>query len=145
MLSTVVLPQPEWPMMQTNSPRAIDSHRSSNTIVLPPLGAAKRLVIPSMEMNLSAIGSVRSSVMRSPDPRIHPERQCPSPRPSLRKRHQPRDAGENLIEQHPDDPDHQDRGDHVGDREIVPFVPDEIADAGAADEHLGGHDHQPRN
>src|SRR3954465_6267998 len=103
MVSTVVLPQPEWPMMQTNSPRAIDSHRSSNTIVLPPLGAAKRLVIPSMEMNLSAIGSVRSSVMRGPH--------CPPPRPSLRKRHQPRDAGENLIEQHPDDPDHQDRGD----------------------------------
>jgi len=47
MLSTVVLPQPEWPMMQTNSPRAIDSHRSSNTVVLPP-GAGKRLLTPSM-------------------------------------------------------------------------------------------------
>src|SRR5213076_1057997 len=108
MLSTVVLPQPEWPMMQTNSPRAIDSHRSSNTIVLPPPGAAKRLVIPSMEMNLSVIGVV----MPGPDPRIHrlakmgwiagsspamtTERDCPPPRPSLRKRHQPRDAGENL-------------------------------------------------
>ncbi len=34
MLSTVVLPQPEWPMMQTNSPRAIASHRSSNTVML---------------------------------------------------------------------------------------------------------------
>ncbi len=33
MLSTVVLPQPEWPIMQTNSPRAIDSHKSSNTVV----------------------------------------------------------------------------------------------------------------
>ena len=64
MLSTVVLPQPEWPMMQTNSPRAIDSHRSSNTIVLPPPGAAKRLVMPSMEMNLS--------VMRSSCPGLAP-------------------------------------------------------------------------
>ena len=56
MLSTVVLPQPEWPMMQTNSPRAIDSHRSSNTVVTPPPGAGKRLVMPSMEMNFSVIG-----------------------------------------------------------------------------------------
>jgi hypothetical protein len=40
-------------------------------------------------------------------------------------------------------PIHQDRGDHVGDREVVPLVPDEVADAGAADEHLGRHDHQP--
>ena len=55
MLSTVVLPQPEWPMMQTNSPRAIDSHRSSNTVVAPPPGAGKRLVMPSMEMNLSVM------------------------------------------------------------------------------------------
>ena len=54
MLSTVVLPQPEWPMMQVNSPRCIDSHRSSNTVVVPPPGAGKRLVMPSMEMNLSA-------------------------------------------------------------------------------------------
>jgi hypothetical protein len=44
-------------MTQTNSPRAIDSHRSSNTVVLPPPGAAKRLVMPSIEMNLSVMGS----------------------------------------------------------------------------------------
>src|ERR1700682_193144 len=71
MLSTVVLPQPEWPMMQTNSPRAIDSHRSWNTVVLPPPGAGKRLVMPSMEMNLS----VMRVVMRGLDPRIHPFRE----------------------------------------------------------------------
>src|SRR5437899_9901671 len=52
-LSTVVLPQPECPMMQTNSPRAIDSHKSSNTIVAPPAGAGNRLLTPSMEMNRS--------------------------------------------------------------------------------------------
>lgn len=39
MLSTVVLPQPECPIMQTNSPRRIGSHRFSNTVVLPPPGA----------------------------------------------------------------------------------------------------------
>ena len=55
MLSTVVLPQPEWPMMQANSPRAIDSHRSWNTVVAPPPAAGKRLVMPSMEMNLSVM------------------------------------------------------------------------------------------
>ena len=42
-------------MMQTNSPRAIDSHKSSNTVVLPPPGDGKRLLTPSMEMNLSVI------------------------------------------------------------------------------------------
>src|SRR5262252_4702035 len=55
MLSTVVLPQPEWPMMQTNSPRAIDSHSSSNTVVLPLPDAGKRLLTPSIEMNLSVM------------------------------------------------------------------------------------------
>src|SRR5436190_10312139 len=55
-LSTVVLPQPEWPMMHTNSPRAIDSHKSSNTVVLPPPAAGKRLLTLSIEMNLSVMG-----------------------------------------------------------------------------------------
>ena len=55
MLSTVVLPQPEWPMMQVNSPRCIGSHRSSNTVVVPPPGAGKRLAMPSIEMNLCGI------------------------------------------------------------------------------------------
>jgi hypothetical protein len=60
MLSTVVLPQPEWPMTQTNSPRAIENHRSSNTVVGVPPGAGKRLAIPSMEMNLSLIAAAYS-------------------------------------------------------------------------------------
>src|SRR6266545_6777634 len=119
-LSTVVLPQPEWPMMQVKSPRCIDSHRSSNTVVVPPLGAGKRLVIPSIEMNLS-----------------------PDMAPSLRERHEARGARQHLVEDHADEPDHQDGDDDVGDREVVPLVPDEVADAGAADEHLGRHDHQP--
>ena len=60
----MVLPQPEWPMMQTNSPRAIDSHRSSNTVVLAPPGAGKHLLTPSMEMNLSVM---RDAISRVPD------------------------------------------------------------------------------
>src|SRR5437899_490345 len=121
MLSTVVLPQPEWPMMQVNSPRAIDSHRSSNTVVVPPPGAGKHFVMPSMEMNLSVI-------------------EAPA---SLRERDHARGARQDLVEDHADDADHQDRRDDVGDREIVPLVPDEIADAGAADEHLGRDEHKP--
>src|SRR5690348_9888404 len=55
-LSTVVFPQPEWPMMHTNSPRAIDSHKSSNTVVLPPAAVGKRLLTLSIEMNFSVMG-----------------------------------------------------------------------------------------
>ena len=33
MLSTVVLPQPEWPITQVNSPRRIASQRSSKIVV----------------------------------------------------------------------------------------------------------------
>src|SRR5882762_6381461 len=119
MLSTVVLPQPEWPMMQVKSPRRIDSHRSSNTVVTLPAAAGKRLVMPSIEMNLS------------------------SDTASLRKRDEAGGARKQLVEDHADDADHQDRGDHIGDRKVVPLVPDEVADAGTADQHLGRHDHQP--
>ena len=47
------------------------------------------------------------------------------------------------VERHADHADDQDREDHVREREVVPLVPDEVADAGAADEHLGGDDDQP--
>ena len=39
MLSTVVLPQPEWPITQTNSPRFMPSQRFSKMVVTPPPGA----------------------------------------------------------------------------------------------------------
>src|SRR5262245_26234988 len=100
MLSTVVLPQPEWPMIQVNSPRCIDNQRSSNTVVVPPPGAGKRLVMPSIEMNLSDIGA------------------------SLREGDEAREPREDLVENHADQADQQDRSDHVGDREVVPLVPD---------------------
>src|ERR1043166_520446 len=114
MLSKVVLPQPECPITQANSPRRMASHRSANTVVSPP-GVAKLREIPSIEMNLSA-DTVAGT--------------------SLRERHRAGRAGERLVEHHADDADHQDGDDHVGDRQIVPFVPHEIADAGAAHEHL---------
>src|SRR5262252_454067 len=112
MLSTVVLPQPEWPMMQTNSPRRIVSHRSSNTVVRPPSGAGKWRAMPSIEMNLS--------VMRDAD------ETCAS----LLERHGAGQPRQDEVEEHPDQADHQNRGDHIGDRQVVPFVPDEVADAG---------------
>src|SRR5260221_14032941 len=118
MLSTVVLPQPEWPMMQVKSPRCIGSQRSSNTVVMPPPAAGKRLAMPSMEMNLFAIAL-------------------------LREGHEPRQAREDQVEQHADHADQQDGVDDVDDRQVVPLVPHEVADAGAADEHLGRDDDQP--
>src|SRR5580704_9385424 len=93
MLSTVVLPQPEWPMTQTNSPRRMASHRSANTVVAPPPRAAR-------------VGGGIKQTRRGTST-------------SLRERHQPRRAGERLIEHHADEADHQDGGDDVGDREIV--------------------------
>src|SRR6516162_4358112 len=122
MLSTVVLPQPEWPMMQVKSPRAIESQRFSNTVVVAPPGAGKRRVIPSMEMNLSA--ATISLLL------------------SFGERHEPRGAGEDLVERHADDADDDDRRDHIGDRQVVPLIPDKIPDAGSADQHLGGDDHE---
>src|SRR6202008_2626627 len=118
-LRTVGLPQPEWPMMQANSPRAIDSQRSRNTVVSPPAAAGKRLLMPSIEMKRAlTTGSFREG----------DEPGCPR---------------QQLVEHHADQPDHQNGGDDVRDGEIVPLVPDEVADAGAADQHLSSDDHQP--
>src|ERR1700761_4153372 len=119
-LSTVVLPQPEWPITQANSPRWIESQRFSNTATSPPEGAGYFLAIASIEMNLSVMTS-------------------------FRERHHAREARQHLIEQHADKADQEDGDDDVGDRKVVPFVPDEVADAGAANEHFGCDDHQPGN
>src|SRR5258708_26330928 len=118
MLSTVVLPQPEGRMMQVKSPRCVGSQRSSNTVVMPPPAAGKRLAMPSMEMNLFAIAL-------------------------LREGHEPRQTREDQVEQHADDADQQNGVDDVDDRQVVPLVPHEVTDAGAADEHLRGDNDQP--
>src|SRR5580692_2157495 len=117
-LSTVVLPQPEWPITQANSPRSIDSHRFSKTATSPPEGALYRLAIASIEMNLSVMAS-------------------------FRERHHAGEARKDLIEQHADKPDQENGDDDIGDRQVVPLVPHEVADAGAADQHFGGDDHEP--
>src|SRR3989344_4112117 len=83
-LRMVVLPQPEWPMMQTNSPRRMVKFTPSKT-------------------------------------------------------------GEGPVQHHAHQADDQDGEDHVGQREVVPLVPHEVADTRAAHQHLGGHDDQPRD
>src|ERR1700733_10243613 len=167
-LSTVVLPQPEWPITQANSPRSIDSHRFSNTATSPPDGALYRLAIASIEMNLSVMtshpcparGAVRSDAPQMRDPLFCAgsrfctaslsRRTAPGTREliarsscSFRERHHAGEAREDLIEQHADKADQENGDDHIGDREVVPLVPDEVADAGAADQHFGRDDHEP--
>src|SRR5215475_12736440 len=58
-------------------------------------------------------------------------------------RHQALQFGHQLVKQHPDNADEQDRRDYVGDREIVPFIPDEVANTGATHQHLRCDDDQP--
>src|SRR5579863_4794551 len=117
-LSTVVLPQPEWPITHANSPRGTDSQRFSKTATSSPPGCGYRLAIASIEMNLSVMAS-------------------------FRKRHHAGEAREDLIEQHAHEPDQENGDDHISDRKVVPLIPDEVADAGATHEHFGRHDHEP--
>src|SRR3981189_1809808 len=120
--------------------------------------------MPSMEMNLSVMASVSRARCTAqwctadagPSlllwvPVLHSgtsRRSAPGTRGwrssrSFRKRDHAREARQDLVEQHADDADQQDRDDDIGDREIIPLVPDEVADAGAADQHLGGDDDEP--
>src|SRR6185503_923108 len=89
--STVVLPQPEWPITQPNSPRAIESQRVSNTAIAPPLAPGERVAIASMEMNLSIIAL-------------------------LRERDHAREPREDLVEKHAAHADQENGDDDVGDR-----------------------------
>src|SRR6266849_6884394 len=98
-----------------------------------------------MEMNFSVIAVARPTLF-SPSPGGGSEVRlwfASGHLASLRERNHAREAREDLIEQHADDADHQNGDDDVSDREVVPLVPDEVANAGAADQHLGGDDHQP--
>src|SRR5262245_59687681 len=61
----------------------------------------------------------------------------------LREGDHARKPREDLVEQHADNADRQDRDDDIGDRKVVPLVPDEVTDAGTADEHFGGDDNEP--
>src|SRR5690242_6345432 len=110
MLRTVVLPHPEWPIRQVNSPRRIASDRSSNMLVLPPPAAGNRLVIPSMEMKWSTDIAAK-------------------PTGSFGERDQPRQTSKHLVKSHADHPDDEDCSDHIGDRQVVPLVPHEVSDS----------------
>src|SRR5580692_9586572 len=103
--------------------------------------------MPSMEMNLSVIDSGSAKRLR-PLAAFAGRGEDAAPfgyfiTALLRERDHAREARKDLVEQHADDADQENGDDDVGDREVVPLVPDEVADAGAADQHLGGDDHQP--
>src|SRR6266511_2018278 len=117
-LSSVLLPQPEWPTMVRNSPCSTPNATSRKTQTCPaPSGSGKNLVTWSMS---------RKAIRRL-----------------LRVRDQLGHPPEAEVEEHPDEPDSEDGEDHAVERQIVPFVPHEIAHPGAADQHLGGHDGDP--
>src|SRR5260221_6713035 len=111
MLRIVVLPQPEWPITQTNSPRSIVKETCSKTARSP-------YDLPSSRTSRKSGFDIRDGALQ---------------------------RAESEVERHADNSDHEDRGDHVGEREAVPLVPHEVADAEVADQHLGRHDHQPRD
>src|SRR2546421_5682228 len=98
--------------------------------------------MPSIEMNLSGIMIVHASLWLSCPAQVgHPVItalavvtgssafadddsgvKSTSFIPSLRKRHQTGEPRQRLIEDHANDADHQDGGDHVGDRQVVSLV-----------------------
>ena len=89
MFRTVVLPQPECPTRQTNSPRATPNQTSSKTVVAPI--AARRCPRPR-----------RRGVARSRAHSCHGHGAAPR-------------SAEQPVQQQPDDADHQDGDDDVGD------------------------------
>ena len=123
MLSRVDLPQPEWPISDTNSPRSMVrsmSRRTSVAICATAEGHADLL-----ELEIAVLGHDRSPT---------------APRRRARRSADDRDQ---LVEQEADDADVGQGDDDVADARAVPRVPDEEADADAADQHLGGDDGEP--
>src|SRR5258708_17618304 len=117
--SSVLLPQPEWPISVTNSPFLI-----ARSI---PVSATKS---PFFVSNvLPTASTLRYLLMSTGGLLVVGE--------ALGEQHQ------RLLEQQADDADGEDRDDDVLDLQVVPFVPHPEADADAAGEHLGGDDQQP--
>mmetsp|Transcript_11774 Transcript_11774/g.27604 ORF Transcript_11774/g.27604 Transcript_11774/m.27604 type:complete len:483 (+) Transcript_11774:738-2186(+) len=116
-LSSVDLPQPEWPISVVNSPRC--------TSRFTPCSAWKR---PLRVVNtISASWTWMKGFMAS----VLVEAEAFG------------EAQQRPLEQQPDNADDEDRNDDVGHVEVVPLVPDPEADAHAAGQHLGRDDHQP--
>src|SRR6185295_4166997 len=115
---SVDLPQPDGPITATNSPSATSKLRSSSTCTGPP--------------RVSKVFEIdRTSILGL----IAPAHLV-----------QPLEPPHGAVEQEPDDADDE----HAGHHEIVavarvPRVDDQVAEAGAHRDHLGGHHHEPRD
>src|SRR6056297_1416323 len=101
--------------MQTNSPFSMPKVASSNTVRAPPCPSGNLWVRCSIERNgLDTMGL--PSLFRVGDGALQ--------------------RGKGRVQHHADDTDHEDREDDRGQVEVVPLVPDVIADPRPADEHL---------
>src|SRR5947208_2401497 len=118
MLRIVDLPQPECPMMQTNSPLSIAKLTSENTVN----GASPRAPAKTFDSPSTLRKSFCTLFLVGDEP-------C--------------EPAKHKIEQHANDTYRQNREDHIGERQIVPLVPHEVPDARAAHKHLRGHNNQP--
>src|SRR5258708_39436074 len=114
--SSVLLPQPEWPIRQTNSFMLTSIEIES---------IARNRPLPLMGKSMETRSTLRNAM------RLLAEAQLAA------------DPGKAGVEREPDQPDQQDRDDHAGELQVVPFVPDEIADPALRADHLGGDDHEP--
>ena len=122
MLSSVVLPQPEWPMIETNSPLSIAERDVAQHLGLER--AADEGLVDMVELEVGRhlpVLSVGSGAAGDDG----------------------RDRGDDAVEHEADEADVNERDDDVADQRGVPRVPDEEADADAADEHLGRDDREP--
>ena len=61
----VVLPQPEWPIRQTNSPGSTEKCRFSNTVVSAPSRPVNFLLMPSMRIRGSLMFGLYSGNVTS--------------------------------------------------------------------------------
>src|SRR5262245_5674099 len=120
MLSSVDLPQPEWPMIETNSPLRTVSDTSRNTSV--PSAPPKHFPTFSICTKRSLFSMRSSSSARRA------------------ARHDAAEHGDRAIEQQADEADVKQRENDVADARAVPRIPDEEPDAHAADQHLAGDD-----
>src|SRR5262245_52469020 len=116
MLNSVLLPQPEWPTTHTNSPFSTPKLTSSKT-------TSSAAPLPCAGWRLAR----RSTYKKG-------SRVIPSSSVSGFVAHAPPRAGQQEIERHAHDANQQYGKDHGGQIEIVPLVPDVVADARAAHE-----------
>src|SRR5262245_53814674 len=118
-LRIVDLPQPEWPMIETISPR-LTVRLMFLTAVKRPFGVSK-LIVTSRACRYCELITGESGLARI--------------------RHLSGDEIESTIEQQPDQSDQQNRRHDALQAERVPTVPKEKSDAEAARQHLALDDH----